>query len=70
MAKALVFNSSIARQMEPVQEEVRHPRGHPCSVQEEPGRLQARQAQHLQEAGGERGTAQVGALLTWVCPTD
>ena len=34
--------------MEPVQEEVRDPWGHPRPVQAEQGRVQARQAQHLQ----------------------
>ena len=48
--------------MEPIQEEVWDPGGHPCAVQAQQSRLQARQAQHLPEAGGKRGATQVGEM--------
>ncbi len=46
--------------MESLQKEVWDPGRHPRPVQAEPRRVQARQAQHLQAARGERGATQVG----------
>ena len=54
--------------MESVPEKVRHPRGHLRSVQEEPSRLEARQAQHLQEQHSSLLPVAVGQLflLIWL----
>ena len=46
-------------QMEPVRPAVWDIQRDPRPLQEEPRGVQARQAQHLQEAGGERGRPQV-----------